>query len=389
MKIVIAPDSFKGSISAEAACAAIASGVRQAWPYAELISVPLSDGGEGTASTLAAATGGRMMTAPVQDPLGRPMQAQYALLGNGRTAVVEMAAASGLTLLSPAERNPLVTSTFGTGQLIKVALDQGVEELIVAIGGSATNDGGSGALQALGAKLLDSEGRELPPGGAALLSLQKLDLSGIDQRLHRIRLRVACDVDNPLTGIQGASRVFGPQKGATASEVELLDLCLAHWGAIIGSTIGRDLGMVPGAGAAGGLGVAMLLLDGELQRGIEIVLDTLQIEQYLRGTDLIVTGEGRIDGQTARGKTIWGIAQRARRLSIPVVALVGSEGDGCDGLYSEGVDAILPIGSGPLSLEESMASAAQLLHQAARRMTTILETGWRMKTSVRESRRVD
>ncbi len=379
MKVIIAPDSFKGSISAEAACAAIADGLRMVWPGAELVSLPLADGGEGTAATLAAATGGTIKNLLVQDPLGRPVQAEYAILGDGRTAVVEMAAASGLTLLRRAERNPLVTSTFGTGQLIKAALDQGVDQLIVAIGGSATNDGGSGALQALGARLLDRQGRELAPGGAALQSLQHLDLAGIDQRLSQVRLRVACDVDNPLTGPQGASHVFGPQKGATASDIQLLDRCLTHWKTLISEAVGKDLGDLAGAGAAGGLGFGLLLLGGELERGIEIVLDTLTMDEHLAGTDLVITGEGKIDGQTARGKTIWGIAQHARRLGVPVVALVGSEGDGIEELYHEGVSAILPIVSGPLSLEESMASAAQLLTSAASRMVRMIEVGMHMK----------
>lgn len=375
MKVIIAPDSFKGSLTAEAVCAAIAAGLRQTWPGAELVSLPLADGGEGTAAALATATGGCMLTALVQDPLGRPVQAQYACLGDGRTAVVEMAAASGLTLLSPAERRPLQTTTYGTGQLIKAALDQEVEELIVAIGGSATNDGGAGALQALGAKLLDSEGRELPPGGAALQSLVHLDLSGVDPRLRCVRLRVACDVDNPLTGPQGASHVFGPQKGATADDVELLDRSLTHWRAVIRAATGMDLGATPGAGAAGGLGVALLLLGGQPERGIEIVLDTLKVDRHLAGADLVLTGEGRIDGQTARGKTIWGIAQHAKRFGVPVIALVGSEGVGSEDLDREGISAILPVPNGPISLEASMASAAQLIRQAAHRAARLIDIG--------------
>lgn len=338
--VLIAPDSFKGCMSAARAAACMARGLRTVWPDAEFRLVPMADGGEGTVEAMVAATGGRLARAWVRDPLGRRVRAVYGLLGDGRTAVIEMAAASGLMLLTPRERNPLLTTTLGTGDLIRAALDAGARELVLAIGGSATTDGGAGMAQALGIRLCDRRGRELPGGGGALSRLERIDVSGLDPRLAACRIRVACDVDNPLTGPRGAARIYGPQKGATPAMVKQLDANLSRLAACMARDLGRRVARVPGAGAAGGLGAGLLgFLKAELQPGVDMVVDAVGLEAHMRGCTLVVTGEGRLDGQTLNGKTPAGVARVAGRLGLPVVAVCGRVGPGVERLQRVGITA--------------------------------------------------
>lgn len=367
MKIVICPDSFKESLPASAAAQAIAEGVREVWPDADCVCLPLADGGEGTLDALVSATGGQLLTRRVQGPLGAPVNARFAVLGDGKTALIEMAEAAGLPLLSPAQRDPLRTSTFGVGELIAAALDLGVTRILLGLGGSATQDGGAGMLQALGARLLDAQGQPLPPGGAALGQLAQLHLDGLDPRLARVTVEVACDVDHPLCGPRGSSAVFAPQKGADAAAVVLLDAALAHWGAQLAQATGRQVAELPGAGAAGGMGAAALaVFAARLRPGIDWVMDALDFNAALHGADWVISGEGRADGQSAGGKVISGVARRAQAAGVPLLVLAGSLGDGYQALYPLGVRAILPIVPGPVSLAQALDGAAENLRRTAR-----------------------
>ncbi|RRA33935.1 glycerate kinase, partial [Cronobacter sakazakii] len=303
-KIVIAPDSFKESLSAMDVAKAIEAGFREIYPQAHYVCVPMADGGEGTVEAMVAATGGQIITTPVTAPLGNKVDSFFGLLGDGETAVVEMAAASGLHLVPTAQRDPRITTSYGTGELILAALERGVKAIIIGIGGSATNDGGAGMMQALGARFLDGEGRELAPGGAALARLERLDLSALDPRLAQVSVTAACDVDNPLCGEKGASAVFGPQKGATPEMVSELDTALRRFGEQLEAATGKAIISAPGAGAAGGMGAALLgMLNAELRPGIEIVIESLGLAQAVRDADLVITGEGRLDSQSIHGKT--------------------------------------------------------------------------------------
>lgn len=367
MKIVICPDSFKESLPASAAAQAIAEGVREVWPDADCVCLPLADGGEGTLDALVSATGGQLLTRWVQGPLGAPVNARFAVLGDGKTALIEMAEAAGLPLLLPAQRDPLRTSTFGVGELIAAALDLGVTRILLGLGGSATQDGGAGMLQALGARLLDAQGQPLPPGGAALGQLAQLHLDGLDPRLARVTVEVACDVDHPLCGPRGSSAVFAPQKGADAAGVALLDAALAHWGAQLAQATGRQVAELPGAGAAGGMGAAALaVFAARLRPGIDWVMDALDFNAALHGADWVISGEGRADGQSAGGKVISGVARRAQAAGVPLLVLAGSLGDGYQALYPLGVRAILPIVPGPVSLAQALDGAAENLRRTAR-----------------------
>lgn len=367
MKIVICPDSFKESLPASAAAQAIAEGVREVWPDADCVCLPLADGGEGTLDALVSATGGQLLTRWVQGPLGAPVNARFAVLGDGKTALIEMAEAAGLPLLSPAQRDPLRTSTFGVGELIAAALDLGITRILLGLGGSATQDGGAGMLQALGARLLDAQGQPLPPGGAALAQLAQLHLDGLDPRLARVTVEVACDVDHPLCGPRGSSAVFAPQKGADAEAVALLDAALAHWGAQLAQATGRQVAELPGAGAAGGMGAAALaVFAARLRPGIDWVMDALDFNAALHGADWVISGEGRADGQSAGGKVISGVARRAQAAGVPLLVLAGSLGDGYQALYPLGVRAILPIVPGPVSLAQALDGAAENLRRTAR-----------------------
>ena len=371
MRIVIAPDSFKGSMSAAAAAEAIAAGLRRVRPDIDLTLVPMADGGEGTVESMVDATGGQLIHQTVTGPLGEPVMAFYGLLGDGQTAVIEMAAASGLPLVPVGRRDPRITTTYGTGELVRAALDKGARRFLIGIGGSATNDGGAGFAQALGAKLIGVDGQPLPDGigGGDLPKVARLDLSGLDPRLPECEFQVACDVDNPLCGSRGAAAVFGPQKGATPEMVAELDSALRRWAEVLLTATGKEVLEMPGAGAAGGLGGGLTaLLDAHLDRGVEIVIRATGLRERLQGAVLVFTGEGRMDFQIVHGKTPAGVAAAAREAGAgPVIALVGGVGQGYEQAYTVGIDAVVPIPRGPMSLDEAMAEGPTLLADAAER----------------------
>jgi len=379
VRIVVAPDSFKGSLSALAAAGAMARGVRAAFPGAEIVTFPIADGGEGTVEALVAATGGRTEVRRVTGPLGEPVDAAWGVLGDGRTAVVEMAAASGLPLVPRDRRDPRVTTTRGTGELLRAALDAGLRRLVVGLGGSATNDGGAGMARALGVRLLDDAARDLPDGGAALARLARVDPSGLDPRLATAEVVVACDVDSPLTGPRGASAVYGPQKGATPAVVAELDAALERWARLAGEATGRDVAGVPGAGAAGGLGAGLLLFTpARLRPGVEIVLEASGFDAAVARADLVITGEGRTDFQTAMGKAPVGVAAAARRHGVPVVCLSGGLGPGADEVLSRGIDAVAAAVPGPMALDEAVARASEIVEAAAARACRLVAVGMRI-----------
>lgn len=378
MKIVIAPDSYKESLTAMEVATAIEAGFREVLPDADYHKLPMADGGEGTVQSLVDATGGTIINHPVTGPLGEQVDGFYGLLGDGRTAVIEMAAASGLHLVSPTQRNPLKTTTFGTGELIKAALDKGVEHIIVGIGGSATNDGGIGMAQALGIRLLDTNGEAVGFGGEALSQIASIDMAGLDPRLATVRLEVACDVDNPLCGPKGASQVFGPQKGATPEMVAQLDANLAHYAAIIKAQIGRDVKEMAGAGAAGGMGAALLgLLNASLRPGIEIVMDAVNLTDIVADADLVITGEGRIDSQTIHGKTPIGVARTAKKFHLPVIGIAGCLAADCDAVYDHGIDAVFSVVPRAMTLPEALDEAAFNLQMTARNIAAMVTVGRR------------
>jgi glycerate 2-kinase len=430
MKIVAAPQALKGSLDAAAVGQAIVAGIHAVMPTAEVVALPVADGGEGTVAALVAATGGRLVAARVTGPLGEPVVARFGVLtpwppsrsaasreggagaeqaggavadggadaagegGGGAdrarpmkewpedgalTAVIEMAAASGLPLVPPARRDPRFTTTRGTGELIRAALEAGARRILVGIGGSATNDGGAGMAQALGARLLDGDGRELPTGGAALARLERIDAAGLDPRLASAEVIVASDVTNPLCGPLGASAVYGPQKGATPEMVAELDAALAHYADILRRDLGADVAEIPGAGAAGGLGAGLMaFLRARLQPGAAMVLEAVGFEQALAGATLVFTAEGRLDEQTAYGKAVGAVAAAAQRHGVPVVVLAGSLGPGYAALYAHGVSAVVPLPDGPLTLDESMARAAELVAAAAERAMRLIQLETRL-----------
>jgi glycerate kinase len=380
MKIVIAPDSYKESLTALEVATEIEVGFREVFPDAEYIKLPMADGGEGTVAAMVAATGGRLVEVDVTGPLGEPLKACYGLTGNGKTAIIEMAAASGLTLVAPALRNPLKTTTYGTGELIEAALAAGVSHLIIGIGGSATNDGGTGMLQALGVKLLDCEGCEIGFGGGALSDLDRIDISGMNPRLKACRIDAACDVDNPLTGPKGASAVFGPQKGAAPEMIVLLDANLARYAGLISRDLGVQVEAVPGAGAAGGMGAALLaFLGAQLRPGIEIVMEAVGLEVHVRDADLVITGEGRIDSQTIHGKTPIGVAHMAKRYGRPVIGIAGCLADDSVVVHEHGIDAVFSVLSQVCSVEEAMTYAAVNVHAASRNIAAALKLALEMQ----------
>lgn len=376
MRIIVAPDSFKGSVSALGVAEAMARGIHAVFPDADVLKVPIADGGEGTVEALVAATGGRLMHTDVRGPLGDPVRAHWGISGDGTTAFLEMASASGLPLISKERRDPRVTSTFGTGELVKAALDAGLRKLVIGIGGSATNDGGAGMARALGVRFLDAEGRDLPDGGAALARLARVDLSDLDPRLAETSILVACDVDNPLCGPRGASAIYGPQKGATPAMVEELDAALGVFAAVAAAATGREVALRPGAGAAGGLGAGLLFFTpASLRPGVAIVLETTGFEALVQGADLVLTGEGRTDFQTAMGKAPVGVAAVARRHGVPVVCLSGGLGDGAEEVLAHGIDALVPTVPQPMTLEACMAQGSALVEAAAARVCRLLKVG--------------
>ncbi len=356
MKIVIAPDGFKGCLTAREVCDALEQGLRLAVPQAEIVKVPVADGGDGTAAVLVEATGGRMVAERVSGPLGTPVHAEFGLLGDARTAVIEMARASGLALIPTARRNPLLTSTYGTGQLILAALDRGCREFIIGVGGSATNDAGAGLAQALGVRYLDESGREVHrANGRSLGYLSHIDVSKLDARVAGSRFRVACDVRNPLYGPEGAAHVYGPQKGATPEMVEELDAGLRHFAALIEKELGKVVAHLPGAGAAGGLGAGLAAFcDATLEPGAQVVLEVVRLREKAAGADLLLTGEGRIDTQTAFGKGPYAVAQLGRELGVPVAAVAGEVAVSAKELALWGISKAWASSEGMDSLEEAM-----------------------------------
>jgi len=376
MRIVVAPDSFKGSLTAKEAAENIRIGIQRVYPDIEISCVPMADGGEGTVQSLVDATGGRLLHAKVAGPMLHEVDAFYGILGDEKTAVIEMAAASGLPLVEENQRNPLLASTYGTGELIKQALDRGCRNFIIGLGGSATNDGGYGMAKALGVRFLDKDGQDIGHGGGSLSKLASVDVSQMDGRLKECQFTAACDVDNPLCGPRGATYVFGPQKGVKDEMLEILDKNLAHYAEAIKSTLHIDIKDCPGAGAAGGLGGGLMaFLGASLQRGVDIVIETVRLEQQVKGADLVITGEGMMDYQTQFGKTPYGVAKVAKKYNIPVIGLVGMIGKDANILYDMGIDTIFSIVNGPMPLETAIAKGPTLLQDAAERIIRLYRIG--------------
>lgn len=378
LRVLIAPQSFKGSLDAVGVAAAIGRGLRRVWPDAEVDELPLADGGEGTVRALVRATGGMLHRARVHDPLGREIDAEWGTLGDGTTAVVEMAAASGLPLLLDGERDPRLTTTRGTGELILEAAASGAQRIVIGIGGSATNDGGAGMARAFGYRFLDADGHDLPEGGAALARLHHLE-GQTDPRLVRPAIEVACDVTNPLLGGRGASAVYGPQKGATPGMVAELDAALGRFADVVEAFVGRGLRDVPGAGAAGGLGAGLLaFLDARLRSGAEIVLEAARFPERVRNADLVITGEGRVDSQSAYGKLTQAVTRAAADAGVPVAAIAGGTADGYEALYEAGLGALEVVTDRPMTLGDAMAQAEGLIEGAAERLARAIDVGRRL-----------
>lgn len=373
MKIMIACDSYKGSLSAKEVVDAIENGLLKYDNDIEIVKIPMADGGEGTVQSLVDASQGEIIYLQVRDPLMRKIDSFYGILGDKETAVIEMAAASGLTLLKDGERNPLVTSSYGTGELIKDALDRGCRKFIIGLGGSATNDAGVGMLKALGAKFIDADGCDITDGGGGLLNLKTIDLGGFDPRIKDSTIKIACDVENTLCGLEGASYIFGPQKGANEAIVKELEESLSHFSEVIYDSIGIDVKEIKGGGAAGGLGAASVaFLEADLERGIDIVITQTKLYDLSEGCDLIITGEGMIDYQTKFGKTPYGVAQVAKKRNIPVIALVGAIGSEANVLYDHGFDGIFSIVNKPMTLNEAIENSAQLVEDATYNIIRLL-----------------
>ncbi len=375
----IAPDSFKGALSAEGVARAIAEGLSESFPNAEFRLIPMADGGEGTVDAWAASTGAKRITATVHDPLGRPVKAEYAFEPSTCTAVIEMAAASGLPLLAPGERNPLITSTYGTGELVRDALDHGARHIILGIGGSATNDGGAGMASALGVRLLDAKGRELPPGGAALARLACIDLSSLDPRVAKTRFEAACDVTNTLCGPSGASTVYGPQKGASKKDVKTLDAALLHFAEVAASTPGiakRAMPDAAGAGAAGGLGFGLMAFCGaKLRSGVKIIAESVGLRERLDGCALVITGEGRLDSQTVNGKTPAGVAKVAKQAGVPCIAICGCVGEGYEAVHKIGISSVIPVAHGFFDPDDPSKGAHERIRACAVEVGRLLAMG--------------
>lgn len=369
MKIVIAPDSFKGSLTALEVADSIEKGIKKCYSSFTIEKVPMADGGEGTVEALVASTNGRIINVIAKGPLLKDVEACYGILGDGETAIIEMASASGLPHVPQGERNPMKTTTYGTGQLMLHALDQGCRKFIIGLGGSATNDGGVGMATALGVKFLDEHGIDIGLGAEGLENLRKIDVSKMDSRLKKSTFVAACDVTNPLCGETGASHVFGPQKGADKDMVKLLDKYLENYGDILKRDLEVDIINEKGSGAAGGMGAAILaFLNGKLQRGVDIVIEMTRLEEKIQDAQIVITGEGMIDYQTAYGKTPYGVAKIAKKYGIPVIAICGGIGEKSETLYEKGFDSIFSIVDSPMSLEYSMINSRLLLENAAERI---------------------
>ncbi|MDU1875657.1 MULTISPECIES: glycerate kinase [Citrobacter] len=380
MKIVIAPDSYKESLSALEVATAIELGFREIWPEAEYVKIPVADGGEGTVEAMVAAMQGHLVHVDVTGPLGNTIQAFYGLSGDERSAFIEMAAASGLEQVPANLRDPLKTTSWGTGELIRHALDAGVEHIIIGIGGSATNDGGAGMVQALGARLLDAQDEDIAHGAMGLESLTRIDISQLDPRLAGCRIEVACDVTNPLTGKEGASVVFGPQKGATTEMIPRLDRALTHYAQLIARDLDVNVLELAGGGAAGGMGAALYAFCGaQLRRGIEIVTDALRLDACVADADLVVTGEGRIDSQTIHGKVPVGVAKIAKRYNKPVIGIAGSLTADVGVVHEHGLDAVFSVIYTICTLDEALKNASENVRMTARNVAATLKAGQQLR----------
>ncbi len=374
-KVVIAPDSFKGSLTAKEVCDAIEEGITKVSKEIHIVKIPMADGGEGTLQSLVDCKKGKLIYRRVLDPLANEIEAAMGLLKD-KTAVIEMASASGLPLVPNYKRNPLITTTYGTGQLIRYGLDLGARRFIIGIGGSATVDGGAGMLQSLGVKLLADNDNEIDFGGGNLDKLKKIDISSIDSRLKECEFLVACDVTNPLLGENGASRIYGPQKGATREMVDILEENLYSFSQVVTNHFDKDYSNIPGAGAAGGLGFAFIsFLNAKLIKGIDIVINETTLEDHIKNSDLIITGEGKIDIQTSFGKTPLGVSTLAKKYDVPVIALAGALGDDIDDLYNRGITSLFSIVKSPVSLEYAIENTYSLLVDAAERVFRLLVGG--------------
>ena len=368
MKVVITPDSFKGSLTAIEVAEAIEEGVKSVFYDAETIKIPLADGGEGTVQCLVNATAGKILQQEVINPLGKKINASYGILGDQKTAVIEMAEASGITLISPEERNPLITTTYGTGQLIREALNQGCCRMIIGIGGSATNDGGAGLVQALGVRLLNKEDKEIGFGGAELLNIHHIDIAQMDPRIDKLEILVASDVKNPLCGPTGATRIYGPQKGATEKMMVILEKALAHFAELINETLHKDVKDIPGAGAAGGLGAGLMaFLGARLKPGIEVIIEAVKLEEVVKNADLVITGEGKIDYQTIYGKVPVGVAKVAKKYHIPVMAIGAIIEKDAEIVHQYGIDYLVKVSDPPMRLTESKEFKLHLIKNCINR----------------------
>lgn len=373
MRIVVAPDSFKESLSASKAAQAISEGIKKIAPESEIVSIPMADGGEGTVEALVTATSGKIVAVNSVDALNRPINSFFGVVGNGKTVVIEMAAASGIELLSAEERNPLATSTYGTGLLLKAAIDAGFSEIIIGIGGSATNDGGAGMAQALGFKLLDKNGHQIGLGGESLLKLHRIDCSEVHSSLSKVKITVACDVQNPLVGPNGATSVYGPQKGATPEMIETLEQGMLNYAKVLNNEFGTDYSNISGAGAAGGLGAGLMAFcNAQIRSGFELIAELTDLEQQIGSADLVFTGEGKIDSQTAYGKTISGIAKLCKKHHVPLIALAGMVSGDLTQLYNQGLTSAFAIANRPMTLDDSKNNAATLLSSTSEQVLRLI-----------------
>jgi len=370
---VLAPDSFKESMTAKEVCIAMERGIKKVFPNGKFIHVPMADGGEGTVQSLVDATDGTLYSAHVTGPLGNAVKATYGIMGDKETAVIEMAEASGIHLVDKNNKNPLIATTYGTGELIIECLNKKAKRIIIGIGGSATNDGGTGMAEALGVKFLDQYGNCLPRGGGSLNLLDKIDCSHIDKRLADVELLVACDVTNPLCGENGASYVFGPQKGATKEMVRKLDQNLAHYASVVKEHLKIDIKDYPGAGAAGGLGAGLLIFTkAVLKKGVDLVIEYSHLKEKIKGADFVFTGEGGIDFQTQYGKTPYGVAKAAKEQHVKVIAIAGYVGEGIDVLYTQGIDAIFGIIPQAGSLENLLKEGTKNVERTCENIARLL-----------------
>ncbi len=380
MKIMVAPDSFKGSLSAKKVADNIAKGIKNIFPEAEIIEIPMADGGEGTVHSLVEATDGKLYYEKVTGPLGDNVEAFYGVLGDGETAVIEMAAASGMTLVPEGKENPAIATTYGTGELIKAALNQGVKKIIVGIGGSATCDAGVGMAQALGVKIIDHKREQIGFGGGQLGKIKTSDISENDPRIKEVDIEVACDVNNPLYGKNGAAYVYAPQKGADKKMVKELDRNLRHFNNILKKDLKIDLQKIPGAGAAGGLGAGLVaFLKARIRPGVDIVLEVNKVEERMKQMDIVITGEGRMDDQTVNGKTPVGIARIAAKYDIPVVAICGSIGEGVEKVYQKNIETVFTIIQQPLSLKETYKKTEKWLQFTAEQVIRLIKLSDKLK----------